>query len=603
MIYALLVKIIFGLTIIILSSIVILYASKNKKEMMYFGVLIVAGVFISAPAFYEGVLSGHDVAFHYGRLYGIRDGLLNGEFFVKMQQNWLNGHGYILGVFYGDYLLYIPAVLNILGMEMEAAYQTFWLIINFITLFAAYFSFKAIFKSSQIAVIGSIIYSCNIYRLMDMYIRHAVGEYCAFIFLPLVALGFYKVFSQEDNEYGKLNYGWLILSIAFSGLINTHILSCEIVAIFCILLFVVLFRQFREKRIWKYAALTVITSLLLSASFLVPFVDGMFIKGNTNVSDAGRNLFSLEDRGIMASHFRELLHREAGSRLNLDEGIAITFIFSAMLIGGAIVLGLMIRNADRMKMIVFYGVFGVLALFMTTKYFPWDTIRQIPYLENVISSIQYPWRFLAAADLFAVLSLAEALKGVKEKEELRGKWFYAVSVFILLLAVIPTFGYINDTGKRTKYVSFNHKEELDFMNIGEKEYLPIGTDISSLTNEIAYTGELEITNYQKKGLHISFDVKSLSEGRVKVPLIHYWYYKCTLDGKSLPVYAGENNMVTIDVPADADGRVEVYWKNPISWEISFVITLITSILISLFILMKYFKNIFVKAIDILNMKR
>ncbi len=595
MIYAILVKIIFCLTIVILSSVILLYALKNKKEIIYFGILIAAGLLISAPSFYEGVLSGHDVAFHYGRLYGIRDGLLNGELFVKMQQNWLNGHGYIIGAFYGDYLLYIPAALNILGMEMEAAYQTFWLIINLVTLFIAYFCFKEIFKSPQIAVIGSIIYGCNIYRLMDMYIRHAVGEYCAFIFLPLVALGFYKIFSKEENNNSKLNWGWLILSIAFSGLINTHILSCEIVAVFCILLFIVLFRQFREKRIWKYAGLTAIASLLLSASFFVPFVDGMFIKGNTNVSDAGRNLFRLEDRGITASYFRELLNKEAGSRLNLDEGIAITFIFSVLLIGVSFVIGLTLRNTDRMKKIIFYGMFGLLALFMTTKYFPWDTIRQIPYLDNVISSIQYPWRFLAAADLFVVLSLSETLKGIKEKELLRGKWFYAVSVFVLLLAIIPASFYINDTGKRKKYVSFNHKEELDFMNIGEKEYLPIGTDISYLTKEIAHTGELEITNYQKDGLHISFDVKALSEGRIKVPLIHYWYYKCTLDGKSLPVYAGENNMVTIDIPAAATGRVEIYWKNPIIWEISFIITLVTSIVISFFILMKYFKNIFNKS--------
>lgn len=592
--YAVLVKIIFCLTIVILSSIILLYASKNRKEIIYFGILIVTGVLISAPAFYEGVLSGHDVAFHYGRLYGIKDGLLNGELFVKLQQNWLNGHGYIIGAFYGDYLLYIPVALNIMGMEMETAYQTFWLIINLVTLFTAYFSFKGIFRSPQIAAIGSIIYGCNIYRLMDMYIRHAVGEYCAFIFLPLIALGFYKIFAKEENTSSSLNYGWLILSIAFAGLINTHILSCEIVAIFCILLFIVLFRQFREQRTWKYAALTVIASLLLSASFLVPFVDGMFIKGNTNVSDAGRNLFSLEDRGITASYFRELLHKEAGARLSLDDGIAITFIFSVFLMGVALVMGMMLRDADRMKKVVFYSLFGVLALLMTTKYFPWDTIRRIPYLDNVVSSIQYPWRFFAAADLFVVLSLAETLKGIKDKGLLKGKWFYAVSVFVLLLAIVPASFYINDTGKRKKYVSFNHKEELDFMNIGEREYLPQGTDLSTLTNELTHTGNLEIANYQKDGLHIRFDVRALSEGRIRVPLIHYWYYKCTLDGKSLPVYAGENNLVTLDIPAAANGRVEIYWRNPLLWEISFVITLIASIAISFFVIRKFFKNIFHK---------
>jgi len=39
------------------------------------------------------------------------------------------------------------------------------------------------------------------YHLNDMYIRNALGEFLSYIFIPLVFLGMYKLFSKEKGEW------------------------------------------------------------------------------------------------------------------------------------------------------------------------------------------------------------------------------------------------------------------------------------------------------------------------------------------------------------------------------------------------------------------
>lgn len=570
---------------------------KIKQEWIDFLFLIVIGIFLSAPAFLPGTLRGHDIEFHYGRIYGICDGLLSGDFFVKLCSNWFEGNGYLVGAFYGDFLLYIPAVLHLLGVKMQTSYQIFWVVINLLTLFIAYFSFKGIWKNERVAFLGAIVYSCNLYRLVDIYIRQAVGEYCAFLFFPLIALGFYKVFAEEENTDAKCNSGWMILSIAFSGLLNTHILSCEMVAIFGILLFVLLLRKFATARLWKYIGLTLTTTLGLSASFLVPFVDAMFIKGDTNVSDASRNIFSLAERGIQASFFRNLFAKQLGSIIGMEDGFAITFLWGLTIIAVSVLLSVFAGSFRKRKILFISGVFGLLALFMATKYFPWDAIRKLPGLENVVSSLQYPWRLLGLAGLFVALCFMGALVLPKNIGKMYRVANIAVMVLVIVITILPAAFFIKKTMERTSFIEFNDRASLKFMYKGGEEYLPRGTDVSLLSTELTVFGDAEISDYQKDGANVRFHIVSDSTCRIELPLLYYWYYKGTMNGVEIPVVAGTNNRVTVNLPENSAGDVEVFWDTPIMWRFSYVVTVATCLAVVVLICFKIYQNYFNKTID------
>ena len=102
---------------------------KNGDELLPEGlawtVCLIAGVFASLPVLRDFFVYGHDLAFHLTRIESIKDGLLSGQFPVRVDTAFLNGYGYISSMMYGEALLYIPALLRLCGVSMMASYQAF----------------------------------------------------------------------------------------------------------------------------------------------------------------------------------------------------------------------------------------------------------------------------------------------------------------------------------------------------------------------------------------------------------------------------------------------------------------------------------------------
>ena len=88
--------------------------------------------------------------------------------------------------------------------------------------------------NKYIGLCGSILYTLNPYRLSDVYIRSSVGEYTAIIFLPLILYGLWKIYTEDENS-PSYKHNWIIPAIGFSGIIETHIISTELVGLTTIL--------------------------------------------------------------------------------------------------------------------------------------------------------------------------------------------------------------------------------------------------------------------------------------------------------------------------------------------------------------------------------
>ncbi len=143
------------------------YKSKleSKQQRFIFIMLIFT---ILAASFAQGVgylFGGHDLDFHLKRIEGIKEGLLEGIFPVKIQPLWLHENGYAVGVFYGDLLLYIPAILRIVGFSIQWAYQIYVFMINVGTVIISYFCFSRIARNSYIGLGACILYVMSMYRL------------------------------------------------------------------------------------------------------------------------------------------------------------------------------------------------------------------------------------------------------------------------------------------------------------------------------------------------------------------------------------------------------------------------------------------------------
>ena len=230
----------------ILNGILFFFQKKEKsvRKTILMLVLIIAGS--SLPLFTDYMLTGADMTFHLLRIKGIKDALLSGQFPVRMQPDWLQGHGYAAGIFYCDFFLYIPAILRIFGFTVQGAYKSYKLLVNIATCLVAYGSFKKMLKDDRLAMLGSFLYTFQVIRLIYIYGVDGVGQFTAMIFFPLVAYGFYRIFTMDPEE-AEYKYSFIPLTIGLSGIILSHVLSCVMTAFFAFLLCIICIKKVDRK--------------------------------------------------------------------------------------------------------------------------------------------------------------------------------------------------------------------------------------------------------------------------------------------------------------------------------------------------------------------
>ena len=172
----------------------IYYRNRKFKRCTEIIGIFVIGMIASLGLMEEYILYGHDLMFHLLRIEGLKNGLLAGGYPVRLQPGWFNGWGYPVSIMYGDQLLYFPALLRLVGVNLQNAYKYYIGAVNLGTAAVAYYAFLKIAKDKNAALFGSCLYTLSPYRLSCIYVRAALGEYSAMLFLPLVLLCFWYAF-------------------------------------------------------------------------------------------------------------------------------------------------------------------------------------------------------------------------------------------------------------------------------------------------------------------------------------------------------------------------------------------------------------------------
>lgn len=234
------------LLVINLLGLLFIYRKKwEDNNRIIIPVLVIVAFLLGLPLYQPGIVGGIDLPFHMNRIEGIYEGLKEGQFPVRIQPGWLNGYGYAVSVFYGDILLYFPAVLRLVGFSLQDAMKAYLIAVNFLTVFAAYFSFRKCLWCNEAALTAAVLYAGAGDRLVRFYDSSQIGAVSAMIFYPVVFAGLYLLFTREKQ--GRDDRTWLWLLTGFSGLLMTHLLSCIMIGIFaavsCILCIRRLFRR------------------------------------------------------------------------------------------------------------------------------------------------------------------------------------------------------------------------------------------------------------------------------------------------------------------------------------------------------------------------
>lgn len=548
-----------------------------EKKLVAAGLLLTIAA-SSYPLMTDYVISAGDMVFHLLRIEGVKDALLAGQFPVRIAPNWQQGYGYASSVFYGDTMLFIPAVLRLTGFSIQTSYKAFLLLLNIGTCLISYYSFWKVCGNRWIGMMCGMMYTMSVYRFFKMYFTGGLGEAISIMFIPLLVAGFYKIFTEDVGSRGYRR-NWILPVIGFCGLLQSHVLSTYIVSGFVVLLCILMWRKvFRRETFLVLAYIVVITGLL-SAWFIVPFLDymsqGTFVINHVS----GRRI---QNRGLHIAQLFKFFFNAGNNNYYYDAGLISA---EPAGLGGVLVVGAglfmllaWIRKTDNLdKKMLGAGktalFLGACALAMSTYHFPWDRIQRFSGLTaSLTSSLQFPSRFLGVGT--AALVLVAGIAGVcvwNMGKPLWKTWYLFGMSGLALLGGTYLLNDICDSPAGTAWHLYN-VGGIGTGYISGAEYLPVGTDPQNLTYRAPSAGQdVEMDGYDKRYLTVDFRCVngSAKEGYVDVPMLYYKGYRARAeDGKELDVCPGENNVVRVLLPGGFEGKVSVRFVSPWYWRLA-----------------------------------
>lgn len=541
--------------------------------------LLLITIVASYPLFYDFLLYGTDLSFHLMRIEGLKGALQNGLFPVKMYPDWLNEYGYPVSVFYGDTLLYFPALLRLAGVPLQKAYQIYCVAVNAATCLMSYYVGWKILRDKRVAVFGSALYTFSNFRMMMMYSRPMVGLSAGMIFLPLVFYGAWRIFS-EDSEGKEYRTAWIPLAVGLSGVIQAHVLTCVMIVLLFPVLLCILMKRVVRKKVFGMLCKAAFATIGINIWFLLPFLDGM--QWNVNIADSARQdvMYNIQQNGIYPANLFSVFAQEPNYPYQTDYSVGM-----GLMAGAVLLLAFLIWKKDglekEMRRLGWLTLFlGGLTLFMATKVFPWDRLAQaLGPLSILVRNLQFPWRFLALATVF--LSVASCIAVFRLRED--GQLMRQAILVIGLLSILSTGWMLGKHIKETPVLRSYDTQGIDGYDYvegwGTQEYLIQGTDSSLLRyNEFVPGDTVIVTEHRKEGTKVELACVNDSEnaGYVDIPLLYYKGYTavCQETGIPIGIAENENHVMRILIPGNFQGTVKIRYAGLWYWKAAYVISLL-----------------------------
>lgn len=573
--FLLLFSVIDGIYIIFFTKILNISSEKKKKILCLTGVLLMSSI----PLFCGNVYYGHDIEFHMNRIVSIAKEISSGHFPVRIHSNMLNDYGYATSLFYGDTMLYIPAILYLAKVPLGQCYQLYILINNILTLVFSYACFKAIVKKEEYALTGVFLYMLAPYRLINIYTRAAVGEFTAMTFFPLIVLGFWNIYTKETTKLRD----YLPAVVGLSGVVQSHVISTEMAAIFIGLVCIVNWRKTIKLRTLSGLMKTVCLTMALSLWFLIPMIDSM----SMDVNVTGR-IGRMQEQGLYPIQIMSLFFSGVGQSLKNTTQAEMGFSLGlALCIGTGLALWVYARykaqerhSALEKSVVTFLGM-GIIALLFTSRFFPWDTLAcRNRIIAKYLCMIQYPWRYLAIATMMLSIASVGALRLWAERNG-KAKLKAATGAIILLCAISTGYYYYHFTYESNMLTVFSEADCNPFY-IGDGEYLLKGTKAEALAlREIKCDVSVEAAELERADGNYAYVCKNNSdiEQAIVLPILNYEHYvvKDIENDILFDVENGENNCISVILPPKYQGSLTVSYQERRIWRFCDVISFMTAV--------------------------
>ena len=536
---------------------------KEQENRIALFIFLAVMIVACSPLITRLCINGHDLEYHLLRIESLKEGILNGRPFLRINLLYFGGAGYASSLFYPDFLLYIPATLRALGVGINASYHIFVALTICLTYLSAFYCVKEMTRSAYAGMFAAFMLICSPYYLGDIYIRGAVGEYTAFIFLPFVLYGIYNVI------YERMDRPW-ILGIGYAGVLLCHTNTFVFSLLFGFVAFVIKWKAFREKTVLLKLLATGALTALLTMFYWAPVLE-MLYTTKLYVNDAWIGLeqtamqfssvFSMTFPAIgfllvLPAFFRVLIKKNGQNRDVID--------FADWLLAGA-------------------AIFAILA----TDLIPWAR------LNRYLSFVQFPWRlFVLATVMLAVADAIILTVFIRSSLEPHMPCMRVLTVLVFAIFTVCAFRVISNAGVTYYDYSQDYYSYQPYTaNVIAGEWLPkTVTDRDSLVADSAhmYTDSGDDLAFVRNRGSVLAQIDR-DYAYADVPLIYYKGYRAVLDtGEEtirLSVAPGENGLCRVFLNGNR-GNLTVKYAGTILQHLASLISLLTGLFLIVLLLYK-----------------
>lgn len=529
----------------------------TQEQIVDYSIILGVALLASTPMMQTYLYNGDDLCYHLARLEGLKDGILDGQIPVNILPEGLQGNGY-LNAMYPYLFLYIGAFLRILRVSLGLSYKVLIFLANLGSAVCAYAAMRSMCRSRRSVILAVVLYTLMPYRFTNIFSRGDLGETFALVFWPLVIAGLYHIVIGDQKR-------WYYLTIGLGGILQSHILSAAFASVFCVITALIYcVRIVREKRyfgIGKAAGLF----FLLNMWYLVPFFYYYF---GGDLSTEVLRWSGYFEQSINPSNFTQSISLYNKQYFSL--GLALLGC-----VGIAVIWLLCERSGAKTAKdgyLLYLLVFGCILTYMTTGYFPNRALLVNETYRDIVTMIQFPWRFLGPACTCFLFAGAVSLGRSDILKPYRNIIFaLLVGLNLLVIVSVPTDNNHMPYDNAAAAASKGHESKLA-ANIGlfyPYEWRLDGADDAKLTSSVVTSdvNDMTIRDFQRKGTKSEVTYAARKEGCfLELPIQNYRGYRAyDENGDAVQILKGEAGRMRFAVAGDgAEHKIYVrYGPNPL----------------------------------------
>ena len=557
----------------------IVQAIKCNKKIHYL-IIIITALISAIPLIKMQVALGDDGTHHILRIMAIDKIMKIGEFPQYISPDYCTGFGYAVCLFYNPIVTYIPYIIKLFTTHYYTALKIYSLFTIIVSAFTMYKFAEGVSKRQDIALVAAMIYTLFPYKMETIYDRFAIGEFSAYMFIPIVFLGLYNVIKED----GKKNY---LIPLGAIGLMLTHTITTEYTAFFCLLYVLFNFKVIKQKEIIKKFVLDVLIILGATAFFIVPIFEH---KISTEYV-----IFTPDLICTTGEYAQE--HAISVKQLFVDaESDGVSFKIGVPIIILVLLGILSYKKIDKniKDDYVLWFFFAAISIIMCLKIFMWKL------LPNFLCTLQYPWRMLEFFGFFisivCAFNLCTFIDNFKKVDEVIKNCIFLLSIVLITTLSIPMITRYDVPEKLSnideKYENMILEENMKISHWGiNRDYLPVKALMVQktylMTREdrvYVLTGSATIEDENKENLDMKFKVKNTEEGTVlELPYIFYLGYDVTIkNGEEtikLETFESDNGFVACKIPKNIEeAEVLVNYNGTTVEKVSYLISIVTVVL-------------------------